>query len=514
MLPASFSAGRLGVFSRHVSVRGALIRSMSSAATPTGFGPASGDAEPRFLEMVKLNFDKARAVARVDKDMFEIIKSCNSMLRVNFPLRRDNGSIEIISGYRAQHKHHRLPVKGGIRYAEEVDLQEVEALASLMTYKCAVVDVPYGGAKGGVRINPKKYSAHEIELVTRRYTAELYKYGFIGPGVDVPAPDMNTGPREMAWIKDTYTMLYGMTDISAAACVTGKPLSQGGIAGRTEATGLGVFYTVKYFLADPTVQKLTGLSGDIKGKTVVVQGFGNVGSYACKFFYEAGAKVLAVVEYDCTVTNPAGLDIPALTAYKAANGTIKGFPGATETLTGDQIKKGLEIQCDILVPAALEKQITKDNAANVKAKVIAEGANGPVTPFAEDILAKKGTLVIPDILCNAGGVTVSYFEWLKNLQHVRFGRMTKKWEERQKEFILRQFESIGTLKITDEDRKLFTAGPTEKDIVFSGLEDTMKSSTDQIVKVAHERNCSYRVAAFVIAIEKIATVYKDAGLTM
>jgi len=462
--------------------------------------------------MVKLNFDKCRNVARVDKDMFEMNKSCNSMLRVNFPLRRDNGSIEIISGYRAQHKHHRLPVKGGIRYADEVDLQEVEALASLMTYKCAVVDVPYGGAKGGVKINPKHYSTHEIEMVTRRYTAELYKYGFIGPGVDVPAPDMNTGPREMSWIKDTYTMLYGMSDISASACVTGKPLSQGGIAGRTEATGLGVFYTVKYFLTDKRVQELTGLSADIKGKTVVVQGFGNVGSYASKFFHEAGAKVLAIVEYDCTLVNPAGIDIPALFAWKAEKGTVAGFPGA-EFWTGAKLKEGLEIACDILIPAAMEKQITKDNAPRIKTKVIAEGANGPVTPMAEEIMAKNGTLVIPDILCNAGGVTVSYFEWLKNLQHVRFGRMTKKWEEKQKEFILRQFEAIGGAKITDEDRKLFTAGPTERDIVFSGLEDTMKSSTDQIVKVAHERGCSYRIAAFVIAIEKIAAVYKDAGIT-
>jgi len=494
----------------------AAVPRFSLLARPLASMPAGTESEPRFLEMVKINFDKAVKVAKVEKDLAEVIKACNSLLRVNFPLRRDDGSVEMISGYRAQHKHHRLPCKGGIRYAEGVDLQEVEALASLMSYKCAVVDVPYGGAKGGVRVNPKNYSVRELELITRRYTSELKKYGFIGPGVDVPAPDMNTGAREMAWIMDTYTMLYGMEDVSAAACVTGKPLCLGGIAGRTEATGLGVYYATKYFLADKKVQEKCGLTDDMRGKTVVVQGFGNVGSYAAEFFQNlGGAKIISIVEWDCALLNPDGLDIAALNAWKASNkGSINGFPGAKTILTGSRIKEGLELECDILVPAALEKQIHMENAGRIKARVIAEGANGPVTPKGEEILLSKGTLVIPDILCNAGGVTVSYFEWLKNLQHVRFGRMTKQWEEKQKHFIIGALESVSGVKIDPSKRKAFLAGPTERDIVYSGLEDTMRAATNNVVGIAHTRDCTYRVAAFASAVEKIAQVYRASGFTM
>ena len=380
--------------------------------------------------------------------LLTVIKACNSLLRVNFPLRRDDGSVEVIRGYRAQHKvrarrgpsrarrracvrvhalspfarvaraprrsaarqHHRLPVKGGIRFADEVDLQEVEALASLMTYKCAIVDVPYGGAKGGISINPKRYSVHELELITRRYTMELKKYGFIGPGVDVPAPDVGTGPREMSWIKDTYSMLYGMDDIAAPACVTGKPLSQGGIQGRTEATGLGLYYATRDFLNNEAFCAKHKLAPGIAGKTVIVQGFGNVGFWAAKFFEQHGAKVVGVVEYNGAVFSAKGLPIEALKAHQVSKGSLLGFAGAERELPADAANTLIEAECDILVPACLEKQITMHNAARIKAKVVSEGANGPTTPFAEEILERRGIVTLPDMLMNAGGVTVSYFE--------------------------------------------------------------------------------------------------------
>lgn len=335
---------------------------LSSAAPRSQYFPETGpvaaqDSEPRFLEMVKMNFDKAAAITGIDAGLLEVIKACNSLLRVNFPLHRDDGSTEVIRGYRAQHSHHRLPCKGGIRFADEVDLQEVEALASLMTYKCAIVDVPYGGAKGGIAINPRKYSVHELEMITRRYTMELKKYGFIGPGVDVPAPDVGTGAREMAWIKDTYTMLYGMDDVSAAACVTGKPLSQGGIQGRTEATGLGLYYATRDFLADADFCRQARITPGIKGKTVIVQGFGNVGYYAAKYFSEHGAKVVAVVEYNGGVFSAAGLDIEALKKHQANAKSLLGFAGAQRELPAEAAMALLEEPCDILVPAALEKQM-------------------------------------------------------------------------------------------------------------------------------------------------------------
>ncbi len=385
-----------------------------------------------------------------------------------------------------------------------------------MTYKCAVVDVPFGGAKGGVAVNPRNYSTHELELITRRYTMELKKYGFIGPGVDVPAPDMGTGPREMSWIKDTYTMLYGMDDVSSSACVTGKPPSQGGIAGRVEATGLGVFCGTRDFMfMEEEVSKL-GMEPGIRGKDVIVQGFGNVGFYAAKFFSEAGAKVTGIIEYNSAVYNPEGLDIEALKEHHKKTGTLSGFAGATEELPEEKATDMLAYQCDILAPCALERTINKDNAHTIKAKLVVEGANGPVTPFAEDIMLKQGTVVLPDMLMNAGGVTVSYFEWLKNLQHVRFGRMTKKWEERSKRIVLDEINRLSPngVGMSVEAARKFVSGPSEVDIVYSGLEDTMNESLNQTVNTANRLKCSYREAAFVNALSKIATCYREAGLTM
>lgn len=496
-------------------------RAFSAAAAKSAYFPETGPtkdplAEPRFLEMVKMNFDYAVKYTNVDPGLLEIIKACNSLLRVNFPLRRDDGSVEVIRGYRAQHSHHRLPCKGGIRYADEVDLQEVEALASLMTYKCAAVDVPFGGAKGGVSINPKNYSVHELELITRRYTMELKKFGFIGPGIDVPAPDVGTGPREMSWVKDTYTSLFGMDDINSAACVTGKPLSQGGIAGRTEATGLGLYYATRDFLSNAAFCAQYRLTPGIKGKTVILQGFGNVGFYAAKFFAQHGAKVIGVVEYNGAVFNPAGLDVEALKAHQTASGSLLGFSGATRSLPAESALSGMEEECDILVPAALEKQITRENAGRIKAKLVSEGANGPTTPFAEEILASKGVPVLPDMLCNAGGVTVSYFEWVKNLSHIRMGRLTRKWEERSKRLMLEQVQAAQDGKVTLDAKQVaeLVGGPSERDMVYSGLEDTMSVAVQETLATMAKHRVSPRVAAMVNAVNKIAMTYKDAGITL
>ena len=460
-----------------------------------------------------MNFDKAEQFSGIEPGLLEVIKCCNSLLRVNFPLHRDDGSTEVIRGYRAQHSHHRLPCKGGIRYSDEVDLQEVEALASLMTYKCAIVDVPFGGAKGGLSINPRNYSTHELEMMTRRYTMELKKYGFLGPGVDVPAPDVGTGAREMSWIKDTYSMLYGMDDVNASACVTGKPLSQGGIAGRTEATGLGLYYATRDFLANEDFCRSYKIAPGIAGKTVIVQGFGNVGFYAAKFFAEHGAKVIGVVEYNGGVFSDKGLDIEALKKHQLTAKSLLGFAGAQREVAADRAVSLLEEPCDILVPAALEKTINKDNAPRIRAKIVSEGANGPTTPWAEEILNKNGTVVLPDMLMNAGGVTVSYFEWLKNLSHVRFGRMTRKWEERSKIIMLEQLRTLGA-KMTERDIKLLTQGPSERDIVYSGLEDTMATAVGETLATMAAHKVQPRIGAFINALKKIESCYKDAGLTL
>jgi len=504
------------VMAARTSVARPVVSTMPGMQTRF-YGPAGEGEEPRFLEMVKINFDKAAKIllenGEYDAHLLNIIKGCNSVIRVSFPLRREDGSVEVINGYRAQHSHHRLPTKGGIRFADVVDLQEVEALASLMTYKCSMVDVPFGGAKGGIRINPRKYTTRELEKIVRRYTIELYKHGFIGPATDVPAPDVGTGEREMAWMKDQYQSLFGVTDINAPGCVTGKPLSQGGIVGRTEATGLGVFFGTREFCDSEDVMERLGLPTGIAGKTVVIQGYGNVGFYAARFFHEAGAKVVGMCEYDGCIMNPEGLDIPALEEYFTENKSIRGFSGASEDV--DDNMAAMYVDCDILVPAAMEKVITRDNAGKIKAKMVSEAANGPVTPMGEQIMFENnGTVCLPDMLLNAGGVTVSYFEWLKNLNHVRFGRLTKRWEEKSKGHLVNELERLTGSAVNRTVASELMNGPSELEIVNSGLEDTMIIGVAETIKVAREMDCSYREAAFVVSVRKIANVYIDAGLTV
>eukprot|EP00243_Klebsormidium_subtile_P008114 TRINITY_DN3753_c0_g1_i2.p1 TRINITY_DN3753_c0_g1~~TRINITY_DN3753_c0_g1_i2.p1 ORF type:complete len:405 (-),score=143.36 TRINITY_DN3753_c0_g1_i2:820-1983(-) len=384
------------------------------------------------------------------------------------------------------------------------------ALAALMTFKCALVDVPFGGAKGGIKIDPKKYTIYEKEAIIRRYTAELVKKNFIGPALDVPAPDYGTGPQEMAWIKDTYQGLRP-NDINGHACVTGKPLEEGGIRGRPQATGLGVFYALREFLNYKELTDRLGLTTGMKDKTMIIQGFGNVGRHTAEFVHKAGAKVIALAEHDGGIIDENGLDIDALKAYHQKHGTITGFPGAKTVKDPYSI---LELPCDVLIPAALESQIHSGNAARIQAKLVAEAANGPVTPPAEDILEAKGTVILPDLLMNAGGVTVSYFEWLKNLNHVRFGRMSRRMEEHSKQVLVTAIESeFGNgKKLSDMTRKLITKGGTEEDFVFSGLEETMVIAVEDVIKMAKAKNCSFRTAAYLISIEKISTSYRISGI--
>ena len=463
-----------------------------------------------FFHSVERSFDKAAKFTHWDLGILEQIKACNSVYQMRFPVKRDDGTIEVIEAYRVQHSHHKAPCKGGIRFSDEVNQDEVMALASLMTYKCAIVNVPFGGGKGGIKINPKKYSEYELEKITRRYTSELVKKNFIGPGIDVPAPDYGTGSREMAWIVDTYASLKP-GEIDAAGCVTGKPVTQGGVRGRTEATGLGVFFGIREVCNMPDIMAKQGLNVGIEGKTVVVQGMGNVGFYCAKFFREHGAKVISIAEYEGAIFNADGLNEEEVFAHRKATGSILNFPGSTNlTINTD----ALELECDILIPAALENVINGQNAPRVKAKIIGEAANGPCTPEADEVFTQKGILCVPDMYLNAGGVTVSYFEWLKNLSHVRYGRMEKRFTENLNSHILGQIEELSGKKVSQKEKEFIMHGPEEVDLVHSGLEETMITATREIMEIWKNNPDipDMRTAAYVSAINKVAISYSELGI--
>ena len=384
---------------------------------------------PSFYESVQSYFDRAAPHTNLDQGLLKQIKACNAVYRMHFPVKIGN-EVEVIEAYRVQHSHHRSPTKGGIRYSNHVTQEEVMALATLMTYKCAIVDVPFGGAKGGVKLNPREYTASQLERVTRRYTSELVKRNLIGPAIDVPAPDYGTGAREMAWIYDTYRTFKG-EDIDAAGCVTGKPVNQNGIRGRTEATGRGVYYGIREACSVTEDMQKLGLESGIKGKRMIIQGLGNVGSYTGTISQdEGGAVIVGIGEVEGAIYKADGFDIHDLIKYRQETGSILNYPGA-ETLGKNDRHRILEYDCDVLVPAALENQITMENVHNIQAKIIAEAANGPITSLAEAVLLQSGKLILPDVYLNAGGVTVSYFEWLKNLSHMRFGRMQKRFDQNQ-----------------------------------------------------------------------------------
>jgi glutamate dehydrogenase (NAD(P)+) len=469
----------------------------------------SSNKEYSFFKAVCDSFDKAAKFTSWDEGTLEQIKQCNAVYRMNFPVKIGD-KVEVVKAYRVQHSHHKTPCKGGIRFSTAVNLDEVMALAALMTYKCAIVNVPFGGAKGGISINPKKYTPYELEKITRRYTHELIKKNFIGPGTDVPAPDYGTGEREMAWILDTYlSMRPG--EIDALGCVTGKPVTQGGVRGRREATGLGVFYGIREVCKIPHVMNKLGLTEGVEGKRVIVQGLGNVGYHAAKFFREGGAKLVCLAEYDGAVYNENGLHEEEVLQHKKKTGSIKNFPGAK---TIGSSAEALEQECDILIPAALENVINGENAPRIKAKIIGEGANGPLTPDADEIFIKRGILVVPDMYLNAGGVTVSYFEWLKNLSHVRYGRLEKRFTENQNAHILGQIEELTSKQVTQREKDFIMHGPDEVDLVNSGLEETMINATHEIMNCwkSNPEIPDMRTAAYVVAINKVATSYAELGI--
>jgi glutamate dehydrogenase (NAD(P)+) len=470
--------------------------------------PKAAHPEPNFLEQVNTNFNRAAAYTKHPKGLLHQIKMCNSLYHIQFPVRLDDGNIEVVEAWRAEHSQHKLPVKGGIRFAANVTADEVMALAALMTYKCAIVDVPFGGSKGGVRISRHKYSQTELERLTRRYAFELIKKNFIGPAVDVPAPDYGTGPKEMAWILDTYMAIKG-EDLDASGCVTGKPVVAGGVRGRTEATGRGVFFGIRECCDSAEDMKKLGLAKGLSGKRVVVQGLGNVGYHSAKFLSEGGAVLVGIAEYDGALYNPKGLDIEDIMRHRKETGHTSNYSKAENF---ERSQAALEFDCDILVPAALENQITMENAPRIKAKILAEGANGPTTASASQHLIERGVLVLPDIYLNAGGVTVSYFEWLKNLSHVRFGRMEKRFDQSMISKILSSVEELTGKKFDLAKFQSVAMGAGEEDLVNSGLEETMIDSYNQIRFIAKTNNVDLRTAAFISAINKVAISYMEQGI--
>ena len=471
--------------------------------------------EPSFRESVDIMFNRAVALMDLPPGLEEKIRVCNATYTVRFGVRL-RGQIQTFTGYRSVHSEHMEPVKGGIRYALAVNQNEVEALAALMTYKCALVDAPFGGSKGGLCLDPREYSEHELEQITRRFAYELIKRDLINPAQNVPAPDMGTGEREMAWIADQYKRM-NTTDINGVACVTGKPTNGGGIQGRTEATGRGVQYALREFFRDREGVEKAGLSGTLDGKSVIVQGLGNVGYHAAKFLAEEdGCRIVGIIERDGALVDENGLDVDAVQGWIAGHGGVSGFADGTYVENGATV---LENACDILIPAALEGVINLGNADRIKAPLIIEAANGPVTAGADAVLREKGTVIIPDMYANAGGVTVSYFEWVKNLSHIRFGRMQRRQEEARHQLIIDELERLSAdsgigWQLSPDFKQRYLRGADELELVRSGLDDTMRAAYQSMAEVWHEKAevDDLRTAAYLVSIAKVATSYRAKGL--
>ena len=461
-----------------------------------------------FLRSVEANFDQAASLLGLSSDLAEKIKIANSTYVVRFGVRL-RGGLQTFTGYRSVHSEHFEPVKGGIRYAPYADQDEVEALAALMTYKCALMEIPFGGAKGALAIDPRAWEPQELERITRRFTQELAKRGLISPSQNVPAPDMGTGEREMAWMADEYKKL-NPADLNAWACVTGKPLGKGGIAGRTEATGRGVQYTLQEFFRHERDIKKAGLSPGLSGKRVIVQGLGNVGYHAALFLSQHDScRITHVLERGGAIVDPGGVDIPALHEHMLETGGIQEFPGFSES--GPEI---LEAEADILIPAAMENVINQDNAPRILTPLIIEAANGPVTATGDATLRDRGIVIIPDFCANAGGVTVSYFEWIKNLTHIRFGRIQRRQLENQFEALIAGIESITGKPFPAVHRNAVLSGATEINLVRSGLEDTMRGAYNAISTTWNEIDNvpDLRTAAMMIAVDRVAQSYISIGI--
>lgn len=480
------------------------VRSLISPSITKIRDNPTEEQEPRFLEMVLNYYDQACKYVDIPRHILNVYKQCDSVLRFTIPLKRENGKIETYQAYRAQHSHYRLPVKGGTRFAANVNLQEIEALACLMTLKCACVGLPFGGAKGGIRVDPKSLSLRELEELTRKYAETLFKHGFLNPATDVPGPDMGTGQREMAWMMDTFKY-YNPTNINALACVTGKPVNIGGIKGRTESTGLGVYFTIREFCKDPVYMEPLGLKTGLNDKSYIVQGFGNVGYWVSHFLHHnEGAKCLGIIEWDGAIYNPKGINIPEVKAYFDQHHTLKGFPGADFF---PDVQEVFAKPCDILIPAAVERSVNATNAPHFQCKILAEGANGPSTPKGEQVLLDKGVLVLPDLLTNSGGVTVSYFEYVKNLGKIEPGLLTRRFEMRTKskliDLILKKQGATASDVFSKEEVDRAVQGAAEVDLVYSGLEDVICEGVQETKATAQSRKVSLRIAGYVNALHRV-----------
>lgn len=467
-------------------------------------------ADASFLVDINRCVDAAARDLKMPQGLLKQIKVSNSVLEVSFSIRFPDG-YQTFRGFSAIHSDHRLPSKGGMRFSPTVDREEIQALASLMTYKCALVNVPFGGSKTGLCIDPKQYTGQQRERITRRFARELIQKNYLGPSQNVPAPDMGTSDKEMAWIANTYQTLRS-DDLDGLACVTGKPLAQSGIAGRAEATGRGVQYGLQEFFRHEKNVKKANLTGSLAGKSIIVQGLGKVGFHAAKFLQqEDDAKIIAIIEHDGAVISMKGLHVSDVQAYKQRTGGVKGYRKAKFIKQGEKV---LEYPCDILIPAAIEGQIHMGNAHRIKAHLIAEAANGPVTFAADQRLQKRGVVIIPDIYLNAGGVIVSYFEWIKNIQHISFGRMARRFEESRALAIIDALTSVTGKPIVSTIRKRLMQGADELDLVRSGLNDTMQYTFNEINDVLNTRKGvkSLRIAAYVVSLETIAQTYRQMGL--
>ena len=463
-----------------------------------------------FREGVDRMVDRVALAIGLNPDTAKIIQACSAVVQLKFPVKL-NGKAEVFTGWWAAHSPHRLPAKGGLRFSTVVNQDEIEALAALMTYKCAIADIPFGGAKGGLMINPANYSEDDLREITRRFTIELSRKGFINPASNVPAPDMGTSSREMAWIADTYKLLFP-EDLNHDACVTGKPTERGGIAGRTEATGKGVQYALQEFFRHPDAVESAGLKDGLPDKRVVFQGLGKVGFHCAKFLAEEdNIKVIAIIERDGVVTNEEGLNVHDVRQYFVETGGLKGFPAGDYSENGAE---ALEMECDILIPAALESQIHAGNAMRIQARMIVEAANGPVTYEADEILANRNVTILPDIFINAGGVTVSYFEWTRNISHIRFGRLQRRYDELRGKNLIAAIEALTQKDVPELMNREISRGASELDLVRSGLDDTMRMAFQDLREAmkTYPEITDYRTAAYAIAITKIARSYYDLGL--
>lgn len=462
-----------------------------------------------FLNSTNKLFDQALSYTEISPDLATRIRVSNSTYTINFGVKLRN-EIHTFTGWRSVHSEHFEPAKGGIRYDINASQEEVEALAALMTYKCAIIEVPYGGSKGALKINPKEWTKSEIEKITRRFAQELIKRDLIHPAQNVPAPDVGTGAEEMAWIADEYRRIHP-TDINALACVTGKPTQKGGLVGRSEATGRGVQYIIREFFRHEEDYLKAGFKGGLKDKKVVLQGLGNVGYHAAKFLQEEdGCRIVCVMEHNGAILNPDGLNIEKIKSHQSEHGS---FEGCSEGKFEANTSEFLTMECDILIPAAKENVIDKTIAQDIKAKLIVEAANGPITFEADGLLNERNVTIIPDIMANAGGVAVSYFEWIRNLRHIRFGRLEKRRNAFQFDTLISAIETMTGKEMPDKFKEQFIEGANEIDLVRSGLDDMMREAYQKVRQSMIENDIpNLRTAAYKVALDRIATSYDSIGL--